>query len=202
VADTREGGRETPQIDTSPAAARRIAEVRSRSRRPEALVRITLAGRQEGRLTFAFDLADASDQTPDEIQVAGPDGIAYLVPARARGPLDGATIDADPLTGALRAETRAPAAASLLAQAVQTLLDQEINPAVAKHGGYIELVEVADGVAIVAMGGGCQGCGLAEVTLSQGVRSTIQSRFPEITDVVDVTDHAQGASPYYQAAKK
>ncbi|HVA22587.1 MAG TPA: NifU family protein [Candidatus Micrarchaeia archaeon] len=191
-----------PRIETSPLAARRIGEVRQRSRRSDARVRITLAGRTEGRLSFAFDLADPGEEHPDELQVAGPDGVVYLVPERLRRQLDGARIDADALSGALRAETRAPATASQLAQAVQALLDEEINPAVAMHGGFIELIDVADGVAIVEMGGGCQGCGMAEVTLSQGVRTAIQGRFPEITDVVDVTDHAEGANPYYQAAKK
>ncbi len=200
--DRGEGPPALPGIETSPLAARRISEVRTRARRPDAWVRMTLAGRREGRLVFTFDLADPGEERPDELQIPGPDGIRYLVPAHVRGSLDGVLIDADPSTGALRAETRAPAAASPIARQVQALLDEEINPAVAMHGGYIELIEVSDGVAIVEMGGGCQGCGLAEVTLSQGVRTAIQERFPEITDVVDVTDHAQGASPYYQAAKK
>ena len=52
------------------------------------------------------------------------------------------------------------------------------------------------------MGGGCQGCGMAEVTLGQGVRVAILERFPQIIEVRDTTDHAQGANPYYQAAKK
>ena len=62
--------------------------------------------------------------------------------------------------------------------------------------------DVAEGVAYVHMGGGCQGCGMASVTLAQGVRTAILDRFPEITDVRDTTDHAQGANPYYQASKK
>ena len=64
------------------------------------------------------------------------------------------------------------------------------------------LLDVSDGVAFIHMGGGCQGCGMAEVTLGQGVRVAILERFPEIIEVRDTTDHAQGANPYYQAAKK
>jgi len=73
---------------------------------------------------------------------------------------------------------------------------------VASHGGHIDLLDVAEGVAFIHMGGGCQGCGMAEVTLGQGVRAAILDAFPEIREVRDTTDHAQGANPYYQAAKK
>ncbi len=196
------GATDPPRITTTDRAAARIGQVRERLRRPAARVRLGLAGPQAGRLAFTFDLADPGDDRTDELAVPGPPGVVYLVPAPLRRRLDGARIDADPTTGALRAECTAGAGAGPLAEAVQALLDEEINPAVAAHGGVIELVDVADGIAIVAMGGGCQGCGLAEVTLSQGVRAAIQDRFPEIAEVIDVTDHAQGRNPYYQASKK
>jgi Fe/S biogenesis protein NfuA len=85
---------------------------------------------------------------------------------------------------------------------VQRLLDEEVNPSVASHGGHIDLLDVTDGVAFIQMGGGRQDCGMAEVTLVQGVRIAILDDFPEIRDVRDTTDHAQGANPYYPAAKK
>lgn len=88
------------------------------------------------------------------------------------------------------------------AAAVQSLLDDRINPAVAAHGGYISLVDVAEGRAFIRLEGGCQGCGLADVTLRQGVEVEILREVPAISEVVDVTEHTQGADPYYQPSQK
>jgi len=81
---------------------------------------------------------------------------------------------------------------------VQVLLDEEINPSVASHGGHVRLIEVEDDVAYIEMGGGCQGCGMSAVTLKQGIEHTIFSHIPEITRVLDTTDHAAGNNPYYK----
>jgi Fe/S biogenesis protein NfuA len=70
------------------------------------------------------------------------------------------------------------------------------------HGGSAELVAVEDTTAYVRLGGGCVGCGMATVTLSQGIEVAIKEAVPEILSVVDVTDHASGTNPYYEAAKK
>ncbi len=85
--------------------------------------------------------------------------------------------------------------------AVQKVLDTEINPGVASHGGHITLIDVKDQVAYVQLGGGCQGCGMASVTLQQGVITAIQKAVPSITNVMDVTDHAGGANPYFSPGK-
>jgi len=87
------------------------------------------------------------------------------------------------------------------AKAVQRVLDTEINPAVAAHGGYISLVDVKDDIAYIRLGGGCQGCGMANVTMKQGVVVAIKKAIPEIKDVLDVTDHAGGSNPYYSPGK-
>jgi Fe/S biogenesis protein NfuA len=89
-----------------------------------------------------------------------------------------------------------------VAQRVLQVLDEQINPAIASHGGVAELVAVEDNIAYLRLGGGCQGCGMAAVTLSQGIEVAILDSVPEITEVIDVTDHASGANPYYEAAKK
>jgi Fe-S cluster biogenesis protein NfuA len=85
---------------------------------------------------------------------------------------------------------------------VQRLLDDEINPAVASHGGYIALVDVLDNVVYLRLEGGCQGCGMANVTLKQGVEAAIRRELPEIVAVRDTTDHAGGSNPYYQPGSK
>lgn len=80
---------------------------------------------------------------------------------------------------------------------IQALLDREVNPAVASHGGKIELVDYANKVAYIRMSGGCQGCASSAATLKQGVESALFKAFPRLKQVVDVTDHDAGATPYY-----
>jgi Fe/S biogenesis protein NfuA len=85
---------------------------------------------------------------------------------------------------------------------VVQVLDKVVNPAIAMHGGRADLVAVEDGTVFVQLSGGCQGCGLATVTLSQGIEVSLKEAIPEIERVVDTTDHAEGSNPYYQPAKK
>jgi Fe/S biogenesis protein NfuA len=88
-----------------------------------------------------------------------------------------------------------------VAEAVQTVLQKKINPAIAAHGGQVSLVAVEDATACLRFGGGCQGCGMVNVTLKQGVEKTLFEDVPQITKVMDVTDHAAGTNPYYQPSK-
>jgi len=88
-----------------------------------------------------------------------------------------------------------------VAEAVQTVLQEKINPAIAAHGGQVSLVAVEDATAYLRFGGGCQGCGMVTVTLKQGVEKTLFEDVPQITKVMDVTDHAAGTNPYYQPSK-
>lgn len=90
---------------------------------------------------------------------------------------------------------------SLLVSQIQEIIDNEINPAVAMHGGHITLLDVEDKRVFVQMGGGCAGCGMANVTLKSGVEARLQQLDPDI-EVVDTTDHAAGTNPYYAPSKK
>lgn len=118
--------------------------------------------------------------------------------------LEGVTVDyVDDLEGSgfriLRsAPTSGARATGPLADRVREVLEQQINPAIAAHGGHITLEDVQDGVAYLEMSGGCQGCGMARVTLRQGVERMLREAIPEIVEIRDVTDHASGTNPYYQ----
>lgn len=83
------------------------------------------------------------------------------------------------------------------AQTIRVLLETRINPAIAAHGGYISLIDIQEDIAYVEMAGGCQGCGMADATLKQGVEVEIKGAVPSIERVLDVTDHAGGTNPYY-----
>jgi Fe/S biogenesis protein NfuA len=100
---------------------------------------------------------------------------------------------------------RVPAPGDLsgdVAQRVVQVLAQQVNPSIAAHGGRAVLVAVEQGTAYIRLSGGCQGCAMATVTLSQGIEKTILQAVPEITSVVDATDHQSGTNPYFEAAKK
>jgi Fe/S biogenesis protein NfuA len=84
---------------------------------------------------------------------------------------------------------------------IQKVLEEMINPAVASHGGRIELVDVVNDTVYIQMSGGCQGCAASSVTLKQGVERTLLEEVPDVTTVVDVTDHQSGQNPYYQSSK-
>ena len=88
-----------------------------------------------------------------------------------------------------------------MVERIQQVLDQRINPALASHGGNVSLIDVKDKAVYLQLGGGCQGCGMADVTLKQGIEVMLKEAVPEIEQIYDVTDHADGNNPYYQQSK-
>jgi Fe/S biogenesis protein NfuA len=91
---------------------------------------------------------------------------------------------------------------SALAQLAVSVLDEQVNPSIASHGGRADLVAMDDvsKVAYIKMSGGCQGCAMSRMTLSQGIETALRGAIPELTDVRDVTDHASGVNPFYADA--
>lgn len=132
-------------------------------------------------------------------------GFNFHVDGESARWLDGATIDFEPTSTGGQLNIRAPkikgdipGAGAGLIERVQYVLDAEINPKLASHGGKVSLLEIdADGAVLLQFGGGCHGCGMVDVTLKQGVEKTLLERVPELTAVRDATDHAGGEKPYY-----
>lgn len=126
-------------------------------------------------------------------------GFEVLLDPLSSQQLDGATVDF--VEGVMQSGFRvffpSPTWDDPVAQAVQDVIDREVNPGVASHGGSVALERVENGTAFIRLGGGCQGCGAADVTLKQGIDRMIRERVPQITRVADVTDHAAGENPYY-----
>ncbi|MCL6414595.1 Fe-S biogenesis protein NfuA [Aestuariirhabdus sp. Z084] len=87
---------------------------------------------------------------------------------------------------------------SSVSERINYYLVTEINPGLASHGGQVDLVEVVEDYAVLRFGGGCQGCGMADVTLKEGIEKTLLSRIPELKGVRDVTDHSERANAYYK----
>jgi Fe/S biogenesis protein NfuA len=159
---------------------------------------------------FLYDLAfEPLAEAADDDHRYDDRGLAVVVPAASVDNLRGATLDLPTAAGqgglVLRNPNR-PATPTLgdaieltgsPEEKIRQLLDQQVNPALASHGGYATLVRVEGSTAHVSMGGGCQGCAVSAMTLRDGIQAAILANVPEITEVVDTTDHAAGENPFY-----
>ncbi|HJS71294.1 MAG TPA: NifU family protein [Acidimicrobiia bacterium] len=152
-------------------------------------------------------LADKAENWVEERH----DDLAVIFPKADTGKLDGAILELTDQGLAMNNPNR-PASPEFtapvgdltgpLVDRVQQVIQEEVNPRIASHGGGAELVSVDGTIAYLRLFGGCQGCGLAQVTLKQGIERIILESIPELSQVVDVTDHASGDNPYYESQKK
>jgi Fe/S biogenesis protein NfuA len=159
---------------------------------------------------YAYDLAfePVADAAPDDA-VSVQSGLTVWIPAGSVAQLTGATLDVPSREGqgglVLRNPNRpdplgmdgAIELTGTIEEKVTTLLEAHINPALASHGGYAELVKVEDTRVFISMGGGCQGCAISAMTLRDGIEKAIREQVPEVTEVVDTTDHGAGDNPFY-----
>ena len=164
-------------------------------------LRVSIQGRTAS--AFEYGLGLETEPEVDDI-VVDAQGFKVFVDPKSAENLNGATIDyvEDLNSSGFRIDNpNTPTWDNPKAQAIQALIDDRINPSVAAHGGHIDLLDVTDDSIFVHMGGGCQGCGMASVTLKHGIEAMVKESFPEIQNIVDTTDHASGTNPYYQPAK-
>jgi len=203
-------------IRVTSAALEVVREVRAGEADPEGLALfIEVNGSANGAYTYDLWFGATSRITPaDHRQLAG--DIPVVVPGPSVERLRGAVLDVNPVAGEsglaiINANTPERLSAPDLkggdltgpvARRVIEVLENDVNPQIAMHGGRADLVAVEEGVAYLRLSGGCQGCGLATVTLSQGIEVALRDSVPEISSVVDVTDHASGSNPFYEPAKK
>ncbi|HEX9505890.1 MAG TPA: NifU family protein [Acidimicrobiia bacterium] len=194
-------------------ARAKVLEVRAAEDAAETLALwVEVSGEQGGAYTYLMEFRPVAELGPDVV-LQHHDDLPVAIPTDSAEQLRGATLEFRggmvmqnpnrPVPASPAVVDRPPADLSGdVAQRVLQVLDEQINPAIASHGGVAELVAVEEHIAYLRLGGGCQGCGMAAVTLSQGIEVAILDSVPEITEVIDVTDHASGANPYYEAAKK
>ena len=131
------------------------------------------------------------------------DGLSVYVDEESFPLIEGATVDfIDDISGS-GFKIDNPNTPALLkdpvAARVHQLLEEQINPSIAAHGGHVTLVDLRDSKLYLRFGGGCQGCGMADVTLRDGIVTLLRQEVPEITEVLDETDHASGTNPYYRS---
>ncbi len=191
-------------IDFTEAARDRIREFIAEEGDPDLAVRIELMSSSPLAPEYDMALVGPDELEPDD-RLFEADGLRVAVDAASARLLEGTQVDwiensqgsgfrfenpnikpigAEPLTGPL-------------ADRVRRVIDERINPGIAMHGGHVTLMDVREDVAFLEMSGGCQGCGMAAMTLKQGIERMLKEEVPEIRGVVDVTDHSKGVNPYY-----
>jgi len=196
-------------IVTAPAQEK-ILELRAQEDEPETLgLRIEVTGVQGVEYTYdlTFDpVAEADQAAGDVVEEAG--DLPVIIPVDSIDSLRGATLDLPTSGGQQGLVLRNPNRPNPLSgmhvelsgttdEKVRQLLDGQINPALAMHGGFAALDRVEDDKVFVTMGGGCQGCAVSAMTLREGIARSIKEAIPEVAEVVDITDHALGENPYY-----
>lgn len=195
-------------LDVSEAALAKVLQIREGEEDSEILgLRVEITGTNGA--DFTYDLTfDPIAEAPEAAEVYAVSDLTLIIPAESVENLTGATLDlpSNPMQGGL--VIRNPNKPDLLAghdielsgplaDKLQQLLVRHINPSLAAHGGYAQLERVEDTVVYISMGGGCQGCAMSAATLREGITAMISQALPEVTQVIDVTDHEAGENPYY-----
>lgn len=200
----------TIALEVTEAAAEKVMEVRDAEDDPASLgLRVRIVGVSGPEFAYDLSFEDLDDVEPGELVYEVAEGLSVMIPADSVDNLTGATLDlpSNPMQGGL--VIRNPNRPNPLeghdieltgspGEKLQQLLDRHINPSLAAHGGYAELVRMDGTVAHILMGGGCQGCAMSAATLRQGIEVMIAEAIPEITEIVDVTDHEAGENPFFE----
>jgi len=191
---------EQPIFGFDEPATLKLGEMRESDRFSDSALRVTV-DEEGGSFYYRIEVVEQNSREEADT-VTDCDGLAFYVGPESAPRLQGATLQYvdGSRGGGFRFDNpnRPRLLEDPLAARVQHVLDEQVNPGLADHGGRVMLVDVRDGKAYVRFGGGCQGCGMADVTLKEGVAATLQREIPEIVEVLDTTDHAAGADPYCQ----
>lgn len=191
-------------IDISERAQRHFLRLLSQQGIEGLSIRLRVTSPGTPAANCELEFAEPDELTGQEWTIVC-DGFDFNVEGDSAPWLEGASIDFEPnATGgqlnirAPRIKGEIPGEQAGLIERVRYVLEAEVNPMIASHGGRVTLLEVnANGVVILQFGGGCHGCGMVDVTLKHGIEKTLRERVPEITEVRDATDHTGGSNPYY-----
>ena len=192
-------------IGFSESARNRIKEFIEEEGDDDLAVRIEVLSSSPLAPEYDMALVGRDELEPDD-RLFEADGLSVAVDAKSASLLEGTQVDwIETVQGSgfkfenpnLKPIGSEPVTGPLVDR-VKQVIEERINPGIAMHGGNVTLVEVREDVAYLEMSGGCQGCGMAAVTLKQGIERMLTEEVPEIQGVVDVTDHSTGANPYYQ----
>ena len=189
-------------LEITGVALEKITGMMEEKGKTDSVLRVAIRGRGPQGFLYQIGFVDVVNKKSDDAELSI-NGLKVFIDSETVPNITGSTLDMAEIDGqqGFKIDNPNPLWKDPISMKVQHVLDTGVNPAVAMHGGNVSLKEVKDGVAYVVLGGGCQGCGMAKITLSQGVDVMIKDEVAEIHEVVDATDHATGTNPFYQPAK-
>ena len=198
----------TQVVEITPEALEQIIALRAQESIPDLHLGLRIAGVGANGFIYETAFLRGSD-VAEEDHVEQHGELPVAIPSESLDNLRGSVLDlaGDPQSPGLVLRNPNPATPPItegdvelegsIEERVQQLIELYINPAIAAHGGFVTLAGIEGDQALVELGGGCQGCGLAAMTLRQGIESSIKHHVPEILEVVDVTDHSAGENPFF-----
>ena len=200
---------ETPVIEITPEALETILELRESEPMDDLWLALRISGVGANGYVYETAFVREGDLSPTDHREQHGD-LPVSIAAGSVEDLRGAVLDLSTSGASVGLVIRNPNTPSpglglgeeieltgTTEEKIRQLLAEQINPAIAAHGGIANLVAIDGSRAMLELGGGCQGCGLAAITLQDGIEKAILDLIPEITEVVDVTDHSMGANPYF-----
>jgi Fe/S biogenesis protein NfuA len=207
----------TPLVSLTPEAHRIVRDALDQEPNPETLALwLEVRGVQDGAFIYDLYFQAASDAADEDEQHRDGD-VPIIVPATSVDRLRGARLEwsedgdgglvlvnpnlptPEEASPGVPPEVLAKGITGPLALRVTAVLEQSVNPSIASHGGRADLLALddAEGIAYLRLSGGCQGCAMSQMTLKQGIETTLLEEISELTRVVDVTDHGEGENPFY-----
>ncbi|MBF92477.1 MAG: Fe/S biogenesis protein NfuA [Euryarchaeota archaeon] len=198
------------QVEEQAIAAHNVLEITDKAREmldtflekaesdEDMLLKIEIVGRGPKGFQYDLQLVSRGEALEDDLELEI-GGLAVLVGSRSVPYLEGTILDYKEtlMGGGFSFENPNPMWIDDVSKAVAEVIADQVNPVVATHGGHVDLIGVDEGKAMIAFGGGCQGCGMVDVTLKEGIEVMITEGVPQISEVVDMTDHAAGTNPFY-----
>jgi len=190
-------------VTLTDVARGKVLELMRAEGQEDVALRFGVQGRGPSGFQYRLGFVSSTEREAGDLLIEAGEGLRLLVDAKSIDQVRGTTIDfvEGPEGAGFRIDNPNPLWGDAISQSVQKVFDEEINPQVASHGGWVQLLEVKDDIAYIQLGGGCQGCGMVDVTLKQGIEVVLKEKVPQIREVVDTTDHAGGANPYYRPSK-
>lgn len=192
-----------PTITITEVALQRIIDAKEKLGLPVKGLRVKANPRSPLRAAFSLRFVPAEEPASSTDTIQSCDGIDLYIDGDSAPYLDGATLDfvfsligSDFKVDAPLRKLDTPA--GRIAAKIQQVLEAEVNPSLASHGGAALLIDFKDGIAFLELTGGCQGCSMAAATLKEGIETSIRQSVPEVQAVRDVTKHANGMNPYFQ----
>lgn len=192
---------DSPLLRVTDLAISQIKHILGQEDLADQVVRVAISEKTPTGFQYQLEFCDRAERSDTDVLLEQ-DGLLFYISGDSADDLRGTTLDYVDTGFSAGFKFDNPNKPRLLedpiAERVHRVIQDQINPGVAAHGGNVQLLDVKNGTVFLRLGGGCQGCGQADTTVKEGIQTAICEAVPEVHTVLDVTDHAAGTNPYFQ----